>query len=173
MYDVCVAAKPPLPSTQSSTRNASTRELTRRRSCTASTSPSARRDPQWLSWWRGWLMLTPWSIPSWCLPLPLMLLPCSTWLPTPAAPWASTSETTESTPWSSMTICPSRWVGGDFKQRNPVVKVNFEIKLNLMWYLSAGRRLPSDVPAAPSSPRPRGLPRRRLLLAFPSAGESC
>lgn len=43
---ICVAAKPLLPSTPSSTRSVSMRELMRRRSCTVSTLPLARRDPQ-------------------------------------------------------------------------------------------------------------------------------
>lgn len=42
-----------------------------------------------------------------------MLLRCSTWLRTRAAPWGSTSETTANTPSSSMMTCPSRWVLSD------------------------------------------------------------
>ena len=103
--------KPPLPLTPSSTRSVSTTAQTRRRSCTASTWPLARRGPPWPSWSRGSQTLTPWSTPLWCPPPPLMLPPCSTWPPTLDAPWESTSGTTASTPWSSTTICPSRWWG--------------------------------------------------------------
>ncbi len=85
-------AKPPLPSTPSSTRSASTRALTRKRSSTASTWPSVRRDPPWPSWWRGWQTPMLWSTPSWCPPPHLTPLLCSTWLHTPAAPWASTQD---------------------------------------------------------------------------------
>ncbi len=81
----------------------------RKRSCTASTWPSVRRDPPWPSWWRGWQTPMLWSTPSWCLPPRLTPLPCSTWLHTPAAPWASTSETMANTPSSSTTIFPNRW----------------------------------------------------------------
>merc|ERR1712128_369603 len=48
------------------------------------------------------------STPSWSLPLPLMLLLCSTLLLTPELPWESTSETTACTLSSSLTTCPSR-----------------------------------------------------------------
>jgi F-type H+-transporting ATPase subunit alpha len=49
----------------------------------------------------------PWSTPSWSRRPPPNPLRCSTWRPTPAAPWASTSCSTASMRWSSMTISPS------------------------------------------------------------------
>merc|ERR1739844_138830 len=85
-----------------------TRPATRRRCCTASTLPLDRRDPPWPRLSRGCTMLMLSSTPSWCPPPPLMLLHCSTWLPTLVWPWESTSETTACTPSSSSTTCPSR-----------------------------------------------------------------
>merc|ERR1712128_177954 len=48
------------------------------------------------------------STPSWSLPLPLMLLLCSTLLLTPELLWENSSETTACTLSSSLTTCPSR-----------------------------------------------------------------
>ena len=81
---------------------------TRRSSCIASMSRSARSARPWPSSSRCWKSRARWNIRSSSPPPPPTRRRCSTSRRSPAAPWANISATTACTPSSSMTICPSR-----------------------------------------------------------------